>query len=341
MKDKLLIAALKRQGTERVPFWFMRQAGRYLPEYRHLRGTCKGFLDLCYTPDKAAEVTLQPVRRFGMDAAILFSDILVVPHALGCELAFVEGEGPKLKPIESKSGLATLSLSRVEVHIQPVLQTVRQAKAQLAADKTLIGFAGSPWTVACYMIEGGSSREFEKAKRFIQEQPGIFSKLITLLEQATLLYLKAQVDAGAEVIQLFDSWAGLLSPAEFSHWVIAPTRRIAQELKKTFPHIPIIGFPRLAGTCYVEYARDTGVDGVSVDQTAKLGALCGENIVLQGNLDPYSLAHDLPGALAQARQLCQQMRGRPYIFNLGHGMLPQTPVEHVEALCYMLKDPYA
>lgn len=334
MKDTLLGNALRKDTGKRAPFWFMRQAGRYLPEYREVRARCKGFLDLCYTPDLAVEVTLQPIRRFDMDAAIIFSDILVVPHALGTEVSFVEGEGPKLTPF-SEADLAHLSLARVEGHIQPVLRALRQVSAELGADKALIGFAGAPWTVACYMIEGGGSREFEHARRFALEHPKAFARLIALLEDATILYLKAQIAAGADVIQLFDSWAGILPHAEFETWVIDPTKRIAQALKQAYPQIPMIGFPRLAGTRYADYAK-TGVAGVSVDFTADLPTLECE-AVKQGNLDPYLLAYDLPKALDESKRLIHAMQGEPFIFNLGHGMLPQTPVKHVQALCDFLQ----
>lgn len=229
----LLLDVLRKGKAERTPFWFMRQAGRYLPEYRALREKAGSFLKLCYTPEWAAEVTLQPLRRFGMDAAILFSDILVVPHALGAELNFVAGEGPKLSTVRTRQDLQRLSLEKVEAHIAPVIETVRRVHAELPKQAALIGFAGSPWTVACYMVEGGGSREFENARGLAVSDPGLFAEMIALLEKATLLYLEKQIEAGAQVIQLFDSWAGILPPDEFMQWVVYPTERIAATLKKS------------------------------------------------------------------------------------------------------------
>jgi uroporphyrinogen decarboxylase len=320
----------------------MRQAGRYLPEYMQVRAQAGDFLKLCYTPEWASEVTLQPIRRFDMSAAILFSDILVIPHALGCDLKFVAGEGPQLSKTDSAETIAQLSLTRVEPHIQPVLETVRRVRAELPAEKALIGFAGSPWTVACYMIEGGGSRDFEKTRHFAYAQPALFSKLITLIEQATILYLSKQIDAGANALQLFDSWAGVLAPDAFSEWVIAPTARITRELKKRYPHIPLIGFPRLAGSRLAAYAKDANVEGISIDHTTLMpwAKVELENVnpklVLQGNLDPLMLVYDLPKALEYSKNLLELFKEKPFIFNLGHGIIPATPVDHVMKLSELL-----
>lgn len=307
----------------------MRQAGRYLPEYRELRRQAGSFLDLCYTPELAAEITLQPIRRFDMDAAILFSDILVIPHALGQELRFVEGEGPKL------GTLGALSQADVAAHIAPVLETVRRVRAELTPEKALIGFAGAPWTVACYMVEGGGSRDFEKARAMAYGDPNAFAALISMVTEATVFYLRAQVEAGANVLQLFDSWAGAASEALFAEYIIAPTQAIVSALKQSHPHIPIIGFPRMAN--YEAFAAQAGVDAVSVDYAYPLAKAAALPVAVQGNLDPVLLASDGEGALAQAKRIREAFAGKPFVFNLGHGMLPHTPLAHVERLSDYLR----
>lgn len=337
----LFLSALKRDTVTRAPFWFMRQAGRYLPEYRELRAKAGGFLSLCYTPEWAAEVTLQPIRRFGMDAAILFSDILVIPQALGRDLRFETGEGPKLPPITKREEIESLDINRVETFLAPVFETVSRVRAGLSTEKTLIGFAGAPWTVACYMIEGGGSRDFQSVRQFALRDSDSFSLLLQKLTEATRRYLVAQIEAGAQVIQLFDSWAGVLPEAEFARYVIEPTKTLVSALKSTHPHVPVIGFPRGAGAMAGIYARETGVDALGVDYTQpldqmkKLQDIC----VVQGNLDPLLLAENLEAALAQAKKIRRVLGETSFIFNLGHGMLPHTPVAHVEALCNYLKTP--
>lgn len=340
MPSKLFITTLQGTKPGRPPFWYMRQAGRYLPEYRELRATAKHFLDLCFTPEKAAEVTVQPVRRFGMDAAILFSDILVIPHALGQHVAFVEGEGPKLKALEDPSEIVLLSPDAVEERLAPVFDTVRRVRAELPPATALIGFAGSPWTVACYMLEGGGSRDFQTARRFAIAHPEAFRALIKLIVEASYRYLSEQIRAGAEAIQLFDSWAAIATEAEFREHIIAPTRTLVARLKAAFPAIPIIGFPRGAGALLADYARETGVDAVSVDFSTPLAWAASNippHVVLQGNLDPVLLAENIELALKQAGRICDAWGGRPFIFNLGHGMLPHTPPEHVARLSDYLK----
>lgn len=341
MSGKLLVDTLKGTKGPRVPFWFMRQAGRYLPEYREIRARCDSFWDLCLTPDLAAEVTLQPVRRFRMDAAILFSDILVVPLAIGCDIRFAEGEGPVLRPVATQEDIRGLKID--ETKLAPVYEALEKTCAKLPGNTAMIGFAGAPWTVACYMVEGGRSREFEKVRIMSLGMPAVFSNLIARLEEATASHLAAQVKAGADVLQLFDSWAGLLPPDEFERWVIAPTQRIVSALKSLYPHVPIVGFPRLAGNKYAEYASATGVDAISVDPAVSLphlvsGIPMGKCTALQGNLDPYMLAHDLPAALRSTQDILAQCSRIPLVFNLGHGMLPATPVGHVQALCDFLKE---
>jgi uroporphyrinogen decarboxylase len=316
------------------PIWLMRQAGRYLPEYRALRAEAGGFLSLCLNPKLASEITLQPIRRFGMDGAILFSDLPIVSYALGQDLRYAEGEGPILTPIRDAAGLAALSLNRVADAIAPVLQTVQRVAASLG-DATLIGFTGGAFTVACYMVEGHGSRDFAAARGMAYRDPALFAALIDLIVEANLIYLRGQADAGAEALMLFDSWAGMLPPDEFRRWVIAPTARIAAALRETHPHIPLIGFPRLAGMLLGEYATGTGVQAVAMDTSmdpAAAARLVPPTIALQGNLDPLALVAGGAPMEAAARAICETLRGRPHIFNLGHGIVPQTPPEHVAAL---------
>jgi uroporphyrinogen decarboxylase len=336
---KRMIESLQGSSFKRPPFWFMRQAGRYLPEYLETRASCEGFLDLCFTPEKAAEVTLQPIRRFDMDAAILFSDILVIPLSLGQKVWFVKGEGPKLEPIETPEQLNNLAYDPESLF--PIYETLRILKVGLPKDKTLIGFSGSPWTLACYMINGGGSKDFAKARIFGHEHPQAFAKLLDLLESAIVDYLCRQIEAGAEVLQLFDSWAGVCSAEECDEWVIAPTKRIVEAIRQRYPDIPIIGFPRLSGIGYRRYVKETNVNGVSLDvqitpEWAK--SHLSEYATVQGNLDPLLLAYDLPAALDKAKALRDAFDGVPYIFNLGHGFIPQTPVKHVEALVEFWKN---
>lgn len=329
-----MLETLRGRKSDIPPIWFMRQAGRYLPEYRELRRSCNGFLDLCYSPEKAAEVTLQPVRRFGMDAAILFSDILVLPHALGMEVRFVEGEGPKLTPLAHADDLAKLDLKKIEAHCTPVYETVMNVHASLPKETMLIGFCGAPWTVACYMIEGGGSKEFAKARQTAIREKW-FADLMDLLVEGSVDYLLGQIAAGAHTVQVFDSWAGLLPPEEFERWVIAPTREIVARVKAQAPAVPIIGFAKGAGMQLPYYAQATGVDAVGIDFTMPLewaAKHIPENIVLQGNLDPCLLAADGKKAAAQARKICKAWKDRAFVFNLGHGILPNTPIAHVEAV---------
>jgi uroporphyrinogen decarboxylase len=337
---KPLLRALRGETLLRPPFWLMRQAGRYLPEYREIRRRVGGFLDLCFNPELAAEVTLQPVRRYGMDAAILFSDILVVPHALGQKVAFREGEGPVLRPVRSLAELRGLSTARLAEHTAPVYETVRRVKQDLPEAATLIGFAGSPWTVATYMVEGGSSRDFERTKLWAFTAPDEFASLIELLVEATTLYLAAQIEAGAEVIQLFDSWAGALDEKGFRRWVIEPTRQIVARLRESHPSVPIIGFPRMAGFLYRDYKRETGVDAISLDTTVPLAAARDELQTLgpvQGNLDPLLLVAGGAAMESVVRAIIAALGNGAFVFNLGHGIVPQTPPENVARLAEIIR----
>jgi uroporphyrinogen decarboxylase len=313
------------------PIWLMRQAGRYLPEYRALRAEKGGFLALALDPDAAAEITLQPIRRFGMDGAILFSDILMVPMALGQKLWFETGEGPRLAPtITARSILDALEL-RQEA-LEPVYATVRQVKSQLDPRTTFLGFAGSPWTVATYMIAGQGSREQAEARRLAYADPGLMQALVDRIADCTIDYLGKQIDAGVEAVQLFDSWSGSLSPAQFEQWVIAPTARIAAALKG---RVPVIGFPKGAGGKLPAYASETGVDAIGLDETVDpvwANAVLPENLPVQGNLDPLALIAGGATLDAAIDRILDAFQTRPHIFNLGHGIQQDTPIAHVEHL---------
>ena len=317
------------------PMWLMRQAGRYLPEYRKLRAEAGDFIALCTAPKLAAEVTLQPIRRYGFDAAILFSDILILPWALGYGLQFKEGEGPVLPRLEDEAGLATLDPGRVAGAIEPILETVRRCREGLGPETVLIGFAGGPFTVACYMVEGGGSKEHARVRTMAQARPELLDRLIDTLTESTIEYLSAQADAGAQVLKVFDSWAGVLSPRLFERYVTAPTRRIVQALKIRHPEVPVIGFPRLAGLGAGAYAASAGLQGVAFDTGADLTvalSLVPPGVATQGNLDPMALVAGGAALEAEARAVLEAVRGRPHIFNLGHGIVPQTPPEHVAQL---------
>ncbi len=337
---KTLRNALLGMHQSPPPVWFMRQAGRYLPEYRALRAEAGSFMNLCLDPVRAAEVTLQPVHRFGMSGAILFSDILIVPFGLGMEVSFREGEGPALPAIGPGDPLPEFDPAAFADRTGPIMETVRLVKAGMPETTTLIGFAGAPWTVATYMVEGGSSREFSRTKRWAFGQPGRFDALIARIVEATIAYLRAQADAGAEALQLFDSWAGALPPAAFERWSIDPAARIVAALRQSHPDVPVIGFPRGAGAAIARYAERTGVAGVSLDTAVPLDWALGAmpRLCLQGNLDPQWLVVGGDGMDAEIRRIAAAMRGRPFIFNLGHGIVPETPPENVARAVSVLRD---
>ena len=338
--SKPLLRALAGETLPVPPFWLMRQAGRYLPEYRQLRKSATTFLDLCFTPELAAEATLQPIRRFGMDAAILFSDILVVPHALGQTVAFREGEGPVLEPVRTAEAAADLTVKGAPERLQPVYETVRRVANVLPRETALIGFAGSPWTVATYMVEGGTSRDFAHAKGWAFTDPEGFGVLIDKITEVTIEHLSAQIEAGADAVQLFDSWAGALDEPSFRHLVIAPTRRIVAELRKRHSSTPVIGFPRGAGLMYRAYASETGVTALGLD-TSVPPAIARKTlqslVPVQGNLDPAILLAGGARLEQAAGAIVASFRDGPFVFNLGHGVLPETPVAHVSQLAEMLR----
>ncbi|MCW5773869.1 MAG: uroporphyrinogen decarboxylase [Rhodospirillaceae bacterium] len=335
-----LLRVLAGERLDPPPLWLMRQAGRYLPEYRAIRARADGFLNFCYAPDLATEATLQPIRRFDFDAAILFSDILVVPDGLGAKVAFREGEGPVLEPVLAET-LGALKPGRVRAHLAPVYETVARVRAALAHDKALIGFAGAPWTVACYMAEGRGSRDWTAAKTWLWRDPAGFGALIDILIEATIDHLAAQIEAGADCVQLFDSWTGVLPDREFRLYSIEPTRRIAAALKSRHPGIRVIGFPRGSGTMLREYAAETGVDAVSLDYSVPLAVAkpLQAQVAVQGNLDPVLLLAGGAALMARVAETKAALGGGPHIFNLGHGILPATPPEHVAALVQAVRGP--
>jgi uroporphyrinogen decarboxylase len=324
---------LKGVKQDRPPLWLMRQAGRYLPEYRALRAEKGGFLELVNDSESAAEVTLQPIKRFGFDGAILFSDILVIPFALGQDIWFETGEGPRLAPPLVDHALSALSMA--PERLAPVYETVKRVSAALAPDKTFLGFAGSPWTVATYMIAGQGSKEQAEARRYAYRDPQAFQAIIDAISDLTVDYLSGQIEAGVDAVQLFDSWLGSLSPAQFEQWVIAPTVKIVDRLRARHPQTPIIGFPKGAGGKLPAYARETGVDALGLDETVDpvwANANLPEDLPVQGNLDPLAL---ITGGLmldTAIDRVLAAFPNRPHIFNLGHGILPDTPIAHVEHL---------
>lgn len=333
-----LLENLRGTRTERRPVWLMRQAGRYLEEYRALRAQKGGFLELVYDSEAAAEVTLQPIRRFGFDGAILFSDILIVPHAMGQDLWFEAGEGPRLAP-QLVDG-AWQGLEQARHHFEPVYETVRRTRAELSEDVTMLGFIGSPWTIATYMIAGQGSKDHGAARALAYRDPGAFQSLVDAIIEASLEYLIGQIDAGAEAVQLFDSWAGSLSPDQFERWVIAPNTRLAAAIHEKRPGVPVIGFPKGAGAKLPAYARETGVDGIGIDETTDpvwIASQLPANMPVQGNLDPMLLLAGGEALEAQARRILDAFADRPHIFNLGHGIDKHTPVDHVHQLLKVVR----
>ncbi len=320
------------QPPETPPIWLMRQAGRYLPEYRATRETAGGFLDLCYNPALAEEVTLQPIRRYGFDASILFADILLIPQALGQKLWFETGEGPRLTPIMDAS---TLDGSDIMATLAPVIETVGRLSKSLPAETTLIGFAGAPWTVATYMVAGRGTPDQAPARELAEQQPEAFQAIIDVLVEATIEYLHAQVSAGAEVVQLFESWAGSLTGAAFERWCIEPVAKVVQGLRGRGVSVPIIGFPRAADHDMADYVARTACQILGLDTFAdrkSLAANLPKEIILQGNLDPLTLVEGGAKLDAAIDEILQDFEGRRFVFNLGHGIVPQTPPEHVAQL---------
>ncbi|HLG81976.1 MAG TPA: uroporphyrinogen decarboxylase [Bradyrhizobium sp.] len=317
------------------PIWMMRQAGRYLPEYREVRAKAGGFLDLCFNPEFASEVTLQPIRRFNFDAAIIFSDILVIPYALGRTVRFEAGEGPRLDPLDTPDKVGTLSSSADLGKLEPVFEALRRVRRELDPNIALIGFCGAPWTVATYMVAGQGTADQAPARMMAYRHPEAFAKIIDAIVDNSIRYLLGQLDAGADVLQIFDTWAGVLPPREFQSWSVEPTRRIVEGVRKQVPSAKIIGFPRGAGALLPGYVRTTGVDAVSIDWTAAPSLIREDvqnHVAVQGNLDPLVL---IAGGAALDRAIddvLANFAGGRFIFNLGHGIQPETPIAHVEQM---------
>ncbi len=338
--DRRLLRPFRGEAWWPPPIWLMRQAGRYLPEYRAVREKAGGFLNLCYTPELAAEVTLQPIWRYGFDAAILFSDILVVPDALGQKVEFVESEGPRLEPVRSEAELARLNARATRRRYAPVFDTVSRIRQELSRDTALIGFCGAPWTVATYMVGGQGSTDQADARAWAYRDLGGFQRLIDLLVETSAEYLCGQVAAGADVLQIFDSWAGSLADDQFERWVVAPTKVLVERVRARHPKVPILGFPRGAGVQGAGDVEATGVDGVGCDTAMPLAFMAGtlsEKAVVQGNLDPLLLAAGGEAMERRVAAILTALSGKRFIFNLGHGIVPQTPPENVARLVELVR----
>jgi len=334
----LLLDTLRGKNGDQRPIWLMRQAGRYLPEYRAMRADKGGFLALVYDSAAAAEITVQPLKRFGFDGAILFSDILIVPYAMGQDLQFLVGEGPHLSPRLVDHALD--ALQAVPERLAPIYETVRQVVAQISPETTMLGFAGSPWTIATYMVNGEGSRDQHEARAYAYRDPAAFQAIIDAIIGVTVEYLDGQIKAGAEAIQLFDSWAGSLAPREFEKWVIAPNAAIVAQLKALHPTVPLIGFPKGAGEKLIAYARETGVDAVGIDETIDPVWAARElpaGMPVQGNLDPLLLLAGGPELERRAIDVLEAFAERPHVFNLGHGIGQTTPIAHVEQLLNVVR----
>ena len=339
---RIVLDVLKGQAVFPPPVWMMRQAGRYLAEYRATRAKAGSFLDLCYNPDLAVEVTLQPIRRFGFDASILFSDILVVPHALGRDLRFEEGRGPLMTPIAPAEvpRLADIGDEAFHVNLEPVYETVRRLRVELPGKTTLLGFCGAPWTVATYMIAGHGTPDQAPARLFGFSDPQAMANLLDTLAERSAGYLIRQIEAGADAVQIFDSWAGVLDEASFDAYCVRPIRKMVETIRARFPDTPIIGFPKGAGALYDEYRRKTGVTVLGLDWSVPLSQarrLQGEGAV-QGNLDPLRLQAGGRALEEGVAAILRELRDGPLVFNLGHGVTPQTPVEHVETMVRLVRE---
>jgi uroporphyrinogen decarboxylase len=339
--DKILIKTLQGLSLYPRPLWFMRQAGRYLPEYQAVRKETGSFLDLCFNPEKASEVTLQPLKRFpDIDTAILFSDILVIPFALGYNVDFIKGEGPSLEKV-SLDSLKPFNRETFLKALSPIFETIRLVQQNISPQKALLGFAGGPWTVSTYMLEGGGSKDHAEARQAVFSNPLLFDGLIDLLTESTILYLKAQITAGVDAVQLFESWAGVLPEPYYDRWVVGPLQKIVKALKESYPRIPIILFPKGNPSFYGKFFKDNvHADALSLESTADFKNIAKEipsHIVLQGGLDPQLLVAGGEEMLREADRILRIFSDRPYIFNLGHGITPNVPVSHVEELIRFVK----
>jgi len=335
-----LVSALSGLVVDPPPIWLMRQAGRYLPEYREVRAKAGSFLDLCLNPKLSAEVTLQPLRRFDLDAAIVFSDILMVPYALGQKVEFVEGEGPKLEPVPSGKELAKLDRLKAEARFAPVYETLSRVIPELPSGVPVIGFCGAPWTVATYMVEGAGSKDQAQARLWAYRDPDSFQSLIDLLVETSIAYLLGQVKAGAGVLQIFDSWAGSLPNDEFARWCSYPTRALVAGVKAVYPDVPVISFPRGCGASAERYAQETKIDAIGCDTSMSLAYMCEilqSRLTVQGNLDPLLIVAGGIHLERRVKAILDLLSSGPFVFNLGHGILPDTPPDHVAKLVALVK----
>ncbi|MER8723648.1 uroporphyrinogen decarboxylase [Mesorhizobium sp. M0904] len=337
-QDRIVLDVLRGKTAFPPPVWMMRQAGRYLPEYRETRRRAGSFLDLCYDPDLAVEVTLQPIERFGFDASILFSDILVVPHALGRDVRFEEGRGPLLTPITAVE-IEALDGETFHVNLEPVYETVRRLRARLPDETTLIGFCGAPWTVATYMIAGHGTPDQAPARLFAYREPAAFLRLLKVLADHSAAYLIRQIEAGADVVQIFDSWSGVLDEASFELFCVEPVAEIVRQVKAVHPNVPIIGFPKGAGDHYRSYRQKTGVTGLGLDWTVPLSTAkeLQRDGAVQGNLDPLRLVAGGKALADGVAAILKALGDGPLIFNLGHGITPETPLAHVEQMMKLVR----
>jgi uroporphyrinogen decarboxylase len=338
-----LLRALSGEAVSPPPIWLMRQAGRYLPEYREVRAEAGGFLDLCYTPELAARVTLQPIERYGFDGAILFSDILIVAHALGQKVWFEEGKGPQLEPITQEAELSRLSLDCINETVAPIYETVSRVSGSLDEATALIGFCGGPWTVATYMVAGEGTPDQAPARMWAYRDPEGFSRLMDMIVEASATYLSGQIKAGAQAVQIFESWAGTLPDSEFRRWVIAPTQKLVGALRAEHPDTPIIGFPRASGPMYLDFLSETGVNALGCDTALSLDWIktnLQPHTTVQGNLDPLLVVAGGEELERRTRTIRDTLSGGPHIFNLGHGIVPQTPPEHVETLVKTIRESF-
>ena len=340
---KIINVLNKKQCYEIPPIWIMRQAGRYLPEYMKTRSQIDNFLDLCYNPKLACEVTLQPIKRFEFDSAIIFSDILVIPDALGVKVDFIKNHGPKLAKFDLENDLKNLKIANINNHLKNVYEAISLTRSKLSNDKALIGFCGAPWTLACYMIEGGGSKNFDKVREIALKNEELFAELIEILTESLKIYLTSQINAGADIIKIFDSWAGVLPPTQIQKWIIDPAKKIVNYLKENHPEIPVIYFPKAIGVNYEKFAQEVDCHGLALDQNleknwAKKYLQQNLNRTIQGNLDNFLLAFgDKKDIEKEVRNILDTFNDKPFIFNLGHGILPQTPIENVELILKIIR----
>lgn len=342
--NKLFNILTQKKLDSKPPVWVMRQAGRYLPEYLEVRSKINNFLNLCYNPQLACEVTLQPIRRFNFDSAIIFSDILVIPDALGIKVDFVKNHGPKLANFNLESDISKLNTQHINKNLQPVYEAITLTRSKLNKEVDLIGFCGAPWTLACYILEGGGSKNFEKIRQLSLKNQDEFDNLIKILTESLKIYLSSQIKAGANIVKIFDSWAGILPPTLLEKWVINPAKEIVDYLKINHPEIPVIYFPKSIGTSYEIFANKVNCDGLAIDQNLDLKWAIDKiyvknNKIIQGNLDNFILAFgDKKTIESEVKKILDTFANKPFIFNLGHGILPQTPIANVEFLIKLIRD---